>query len=504
MSKAAESAGRGAEKGSSGIGKFVSSIARIAKYRAIRSIIRGITSAIQEGLANAYQFSRGIGGDLAAALDTMSTKSLTMKNQMGAAFGALLTNIMPVIEKVIEFATRAANAITQLFAALGGKSGYKKAIDASKEWAKSTAAGAASAKEMRNQLMGFDEINRLDAPSDSGGGGGGAEVVDYSKMFEWTDLDEWTSRIAPIKERLEQLWETLKTGVINVWNYIKEHMDLSGIFNSTLDVLEGVVQVVTGILSGDWASAFQGAAKIVEGFGFVVDQILGFIGSLINSFFDWVHGGVDNFFNWLEQSTGYNFSLLRNAVHSWIETIKLALRAAVDAIKDIFNGVIEFISGVFTGDWERAWNGLIDIFRGILNAGISLVELGINTVISAINSVLGLAQGVIDKLGGAFKLTITPIVLPRFATGGFPEDGLFMANHSELIGQFSNGQTAVANNEQIIAGIERGVYNAMTSAMANQNGGGRDIRVFLDGKEIGAASRRYDRNMNRATGVALG
>lgn len=47
-----------------------------------------------------------------------------------------------------------------------------------------------------------------------------------------------------------------------------------------------------------------------------------------------------------------------------------------------------------------------------------------------------------------------------YATGGFPEDGLFMANHSELVGKFSNGKTAVANNEQIVAGIARGVSEA--------------------------------------------
>lgn len=60
--------------------------------------------------------------------------------------------------------------------------------------------------------------------------------------------------------------------------------------------------------------------------------------------------------------------------------------------------------------------------------------------------------------------------LPMFAVDGFPEDGLFMANHNELVGQFSNGKTAVANNEQIIEGIKQGVYEAVYSAMsANRN-----------------------------------
>lgn len=55
--------------------------------------------------------------------------------------------------------------------------------------------------------------------------------------------------------------------------------------------------------------------------------------------------------------------------------------------------------------------------------------------------------------------------VPKYAVGGFPEDGLFFANHSELVGRFANGKTAVANNEQIISGIANGVR----SANAEQN-----------------------------------
>lgn len=62
--------------------------------------------------------------------------------------------------------------------------------------------------------------------------------------------------------------------------------------------------------------------------------------------------------------------------------------------------------------------------------------------------------------------------IPRFATGGFPEDGLFMANHNELVGQFSNGRTAVANNDQITSGIafavERGNKD-LIAVMVQQN-----------------------------------
>lgn len=57
------------------------------------------------------------------------------------------------------------------------------------------------------------------------------------------------------------------------------------------------------------------------------------------------------------------------------------------------------------------------------------------------------------------------VKFPGFSTGGFPEDGLFMANRDEIVGQFSNGQNAVANNYQIVEGISYGVEKAVSKVL---------------------------------------
>lgn len=56
--------------------------------------------------------------------------------------------------------------------------------------------------------------------------------------------------------------------------------------------------------------------------------------------------------------------------------------------------------------------------------------------------------------------------IPQYSIGGFPEDGLFYSNHNEMVGQFTNGQTAVANNEQIVEGIKSGVASAVQQVLA--------------------------------------
>lgn len=96
---------------------------------------------------------------------------------------------------------------------------------------------------------------------------------------------------------------------------------------------------------------------------------------------------------------------------------------------------------------------------------------------------------------------------PRFATGGFPEDGFFYANHTELVGRFSNGKTAVANNEQIVSGIESGVERAVANVLAPyladiaQNTRETADKDFIISNEtIGKGARAYARDYFNRTG----
>ena len=85
-----------ASKSKSPLENLISSLKRIAFYRIIRSIIRAIGQAFQEGLGWAYQFSSGISGEghrFAAALDSMTSATTKMKAQLGAALQEKLKDI---------------------------------------------------------------------------------------------------------------------------------------------------------------------------------------------------------------------------------------------------------------------------------------------------------------------------------------------------------------------------------------------------------------------------
>lgn len=107
-------------------------------------------------------------------------------------------------------------------------------------------------------------------------------------------------------------------------------------------------------------------------------------------------------------------------------------------------------------------------------------ESKVQTFLNTINKSFGNI-----KLGfSAFGSTMN---LPKYAVGGFPEDGLFYANHNELVGEFSNGKTAVANNGQITEGIANAVYRAFVEANINSGTNNQQpiIKVYVGNKEIG-------------------
>ena len=168
-----------------------------------------------------------------------------------------------------------------------------------------------------------------------------------------------------------------------------------------------------------------------------------------------------------------------------------------------------------------------DIFSGIDNALHNMFEKLISTAKNIFDSLNNLIKTGLEKIKSLFKIDIQfpHIKLPHFsiegefslmppsvphisvayyAQGGFPEDGLFFANHNELVGKFANGMTAVANNEQIIEGIKQGVIEAMSLVLGSRDSGRKNTEfVFnLNGREFARAIYNDQKAVSRERGVS--
>lgn len=242
--------GNAAKRATGPLANFVNSLKRIAFYRFIRGIIKSITQAFQEGLEWAYQFSAGIegeGGRFAAAMDSIKTASTTMKAQLGSAFIGLLTALEPVILQLINLVTQLADALSQIFAAFTGGN-YLKATGAPQKWANGAKNAAGAAKEWKNQLLGFDEINRLNEKT--GGGGGTSSGINPFDLFSATELSGWAKKLQNFISGLKITWDN----VFFDWD------DLTGeqIAEKVIVGLAGITGAAVGFMIGGVPGAVVG------------------------------------------------------------------------------------------------------------------------------------------------------------------------------------------------------------------------------------------------------
>jgi len=218
---------------------FASSLMRIAKYRLLRTVLKEISQAFNEGLKNAYhwskEFSKNVDNSLAKSLDNLATKSQTMKNQMGAAFGALLQAIAPILLQIISLVTQVMQVLSALFAAIGGGQ-YLVAKDTAAEWDKATGA----AKKYKNTILGFDEINRLDDPNS----GGGSNTVNVADMFKEGELPKWAQFIKDHLEEIKNLAEAIGLAIA-AWKIAEVLGNLSGV-SLGMSQLAGIAMSVAG------------------------------------------------------------------------------------------------------------------------------------------------------------------------------------------------------------------------------------------------------------------
>lgn len=124
---------------------------------------------------------------------------------------------------------------------------------------------------------------------------------------------------------------------------------------------------------------------------------------------------------------------------------------------------------------KKAWDSLNDkkisvsLITDAVKSGIKLIIDWINKyIIGAINKIKVSIPKWVPKIGGKdFGFNLKTIAMPKFATGGFPEQGqYFLAREKgpELVGTIGN-KTAVANNNQIVQSVSDGVFNALNPVL---------------------------------------
>ena len=258
-------------------------------------------------------------------------------------------------------------------------------------------------------------------------------------------------------------------------------------------LLQGFLDFFKGVFTGDLTLTVQGIQLMVQGLQTIIEAVLTALQT-----------AVDAFFTWLDEQTNGRLSGLidwiRTFLDSWIETLKLTLKNMVDGIGQILTGIVTFISGVFTGKWKQAWEGVKDIFRGIWNTIVSLLEGGINFIIDGINAFIrgvNKAFALIGALTGrSVSIDELPAVeLPRLATGAvIPPNREFLA----VLGDQKRGTNIEAPADLIRQMVAEGIRAANADS-----GGNSEAYLVIDEEILGKIVYRLNKSESNRVGVSL-
>lgn len=259
------------------------------------------------------------------------------------------------------------------------------------------------------------------------------------------------------------------------------------LINGLKDVVEGFGKFFKGVFTGDLKLAAEGAKQIWAGLKQAWNAIVNSIKDAWNAFVEWLRSK-------------------NPALANIFETIGKLFGDQYESWKKILSGLITFISGVFSGDWKKAWNGVLDVLKGIWNlivgtieGAINLIIDGINLLISALNKIQVNIPDWVPLLGGrTFGVNIPPVTrvsLPRLASGAvIPPNSEFLA----VLGDQKSG----TNIETPLATM----VQAFKQAMAETGGmGGRNITVVMqvDKREFARAVYTANNDETQRVGVRL-
>lgn len=246
-------------------------------------------------------------------------------------------------------------------------------------------------------------------------------------------------------------WDSLDQGTKN---WIITLAGIAAVIGPALVVIGTLMSSVTKITAGvkDLVAVWSGLGKLfgLSGgwFAVAVIAIAALVAGLVWAYnnVEWFRNGVNAFFQGVSDIAVEVFNFMGGYISNIFGGIIQNFQNFFDAGKRIFTGFIDFITGIFTGDWERAWNGVVNIFGGIFDMIAAMAKAPLNTMIGLINAFLGGLNNIkipkwVPGVGGkGFSIS----TIPYLAEGGHVLNGQAIVGEAgpELLSN-KNGKTTV-------------------------------------------------------------
>ena len=274
---------------------------------------------------------------------------------IGSIFLPIVAAVLPYLNAVMVILNRAANAVANFVSALTGykpkdltgtipkETGIGDLEEDTDDYSNSAKKAAKATKEWKNQLMGFDEINKLeDSSSDddgggsgkpSGAGGGGGLQGAFDSIYEEYQK-AWDKAYESTENKAVQLADKAEKALKDAW----EKKDGSNIGKAIADFVNKGIEYAQKYVDKKREVLKRFAEVIGTGInGFVGELNWSGLGKLLGDSIKANLEAVETFFDTVDWTNlGKNISDALNAyvesgvIEQWGSTLGSALRGAVD------------------------------------------------------------------------------------------------------------------------------------------------------------------------------
>lgn len=342
---------RNTESSTKSLVKSLTSLKTTMVSRVKRMFISAIFSQMKEALNSLAKFSSTFN----SAMSSLKNNATQLSANMAVSLGNLIASIEPILTKIISALSTAMSYLNAFFAMLGGKNtvtvarkqtaSYAASLDKTTDSAEK--AGKA-VQELKNQIMGFDEINRMEKQDDSSSDTGSSPSTSIDPnggdLFEQIPIDSMLP--AQVKAYFDRLKAAIQAGDWEgVGRIIAEGL------NTGMAIVDNWINTVLRPMGVLWAGR---VAEILNG---------------LTDGFDWklfgktLADGMNAAFDILNTFlTTYNFEQLGSkvgtAIKSWFANVEWDLIGQTFANK--WNALIDFIYGLVTtpGIWWQIGDSL--------------------------------------------------------------------------------------------------------------------------------------------------
>jgi hypothetical protein len=468
------------------------------------SFFNKIQDGINKSLKSAKRFTLSLFGIhsiyrmLSRASSSYLAQDTETSSKIQSAWIGLGSIFAPLLQTVANFTIKAVSYINVFIKALTGTDFLANAM------AKSMNKAGKSAGKLSKILAGFDELTNLD---DSAGGAS----VDTS----WIDSFKNVELDPTLVKKITEFGKTIK----NVWDkyfapffkLLKDNWDLVGKDVVGLGLLIGIV---VDAFTGNWIgliiklvgfiALYWDDIKAIFKLGIdVIWEIIKSLWEMIKGLFDLAISIIKSAMSVIVGIITVPIELIKGVFWSIVDSVK----GVINGVKNIFNGLITFITGVFTGNWKKAWEGVTQIFKGIVDTLWSIIKFPLNLIIDGINALIGGLNKIkfdvpnwVPFIGGKkWGFSIPKIPKLEVGTPNVEKSGYAVIHEGEAVvpKRFNSDEyfsrLGGSNNEQTNALLEQLIDRVERI----------EINPYTTIKDVGYASQKYRSQKSRIMGEEL-